>query len=353
MRINRLVIASIGLVGSVASAQPVEPAPAPQDPTQSPLVQSFAGTYSPAAFGGNLRVSLSCADYFATADKGLEVEVDGARVTTTGVNGVNATVGYTKHGNPIEGWVPTDEGYVVGTPGRHHVAISAPGCAPYDANIEIPALGPRFVDGRLAISDSRLLGTAAAPDGFSHVLGAYSTWRAGETGTATFVGTDPARYTLQGTQFTGLYYSASFERRHLVIATDTEWGAGTTAGNVAGQATSIDSFHLGGRLRAGYRIPMHDVAFAFGSGIGGDMYILNQFTPAPTAISKPGPIEGDFIVPLWASVTYKPSCNWGFQVTASYDLQPTDPSASAPTVEGGLIYQPNAACSEPAGVQVR
>jgi len=353
MRINRLVITAVGLVGSVAVAQPADTAPAPQDPTQPPLVQSLAGTYSPAAFGGNLRLSLSCADYFATADQGLELAVDGARVTTVGVNGVNATVGYTKHGNPIEGWVATDAGYVVGTPGRHHVAITAPGCSPYEADIEIPTLGPRFVEGRLAISDPGLLGTAAAPNGFTHVFGAYSTWRSGETGTATFVGTDPARYALQGAQFTGFYYSAGLERRHLVIASDTEWGAGTIAGNVSGQPTSIDALHFGARLRAGYRIPLHDLAFAFGSGIGGDMYILNQFTPTPSSISKPGPIEGDFTVPLWASVTYKPSCNWGVQVTALYDVQPTDLGASAPTVQGGLIYQPNDACSQPAGVTVR
>ncbi len=353
MRINRLVVTVVGLVSSVAAAQPSETAAAPPDPTQSPLVQSFAGSYSPAAFGGNLRVSLSCADYFATADEGLAVVVDGTRANAVGLNGVNATVGYTKHGNPIEGWVPTDEGYVVGSSGHHHVTISAPGCTPYEGDIEIPALGPRFVDGRLAISDPALLGTAAAPNGFTQVLGAYSTWRAGEIGTATFVGTDPARYALQGTQFTGFYYSGGLERRHIVIAGDTHWGAGTIAGNVGGQATNIDALHFGAELRAGYRIPLHDVALAFGSGIGGDMYILNQFTPTPSSISKPGPIEGDFTVPLWASATYKPSCNWGVQVTASYDLQPTDPSASAPTLEAGIIYQPNDACSQPAGVTVR
>ena len=58
-------------------------------------------------------------------------------------------------------------------------------------------------------------------------------------------------------------------------------------------------------------------------------------------------------VRYWLGLTIKPGCNWGLQLLASYDMRPTDFDNSGLSFGAGLMFQPSAACSEPAGVQVR
>ena len=350
MRITVIAFAVTTFAAVTVEAQPsVVPPVVP--PLIPPLTQTSAqDDYSPAAFGGNLRVDLQCADYFATYDSGLRVTIDGTPSSFVAMNGEIVT-SYTRHGVPIDSWVPTDAGYVA-TPGRHHVDVSAPGCGSYSTELDVPTIGPRFIEGWLETTGPALRGTAAAPNGFTNLLGAYVTMRSGERGGIAF-GQQSIGYRLDQTQFTGLYYAAAFERRHFVVGMDLELGAGTIAGDVQNESATVDALHSGGRLRFGYRFPLHDLAISVGSGVGADIWSLANWHGADNVLAKPSPLEGDWYVPLWASVTYKPSCNWGVQVTASYDLQPTDPSASEPTVEGGIIYQPNDACSQPVGVTVR
>jgi hypothetical protein len=55
---------------------------------------------------------------------------------------------------------------------------------------------------------------------------------------------------------------------------------------------------------------------------------------------------------VWAAVTIKPSCNWGFQGLAEYNVHPTATDNDAMTFGVGVMYQPNDACSQPASLHV-
>src|SRR5438105_7926045 len=73
----------------------------------------------------NLRVDVSCADYWASPESGLRVTLDGAPQAPRDVFDV-ALVGYSKHG-PVVTYAPSDIGFAV-EPGVHHLAVDAPGC---------------------------------------------------------------------------------------------------------------------------------------------------------------------------------------------------------------------------------
>ncbi len=339
------------LAGSAAFAQPADPQTSPPVTPEKAMADLHAAMVELSQVsgrGGNLRVGVDCADYFALADSGLHVAVDGAEIAPGELNGETYT-SYTRHGNEVDSWVPTDQTYAA-APGHHHVAISAPGCATYETDVDVGGT-PRFITGRLQISDTSLLGTAAAPNGYSGVLGPYATFRNALAGGRSRAGANDG-YALDATTFTGVYWSTGYEHRHFVTAFDIAVGAGTTFGTVSGTPAASEMFQIGARLRFGYRVPYHDVSLAFGSGFGGELYIYNWKAPND-GITRVGPVDDDFIVPLWASVTYKPGCTWGFQVTASYDMQPANVGESVPTISGGLVLQPNDACSQPAGVTVR
>ncbi|HTR52670.1 MAG TPA: hypothetical protein VMJ10_18270 [Kofleriaceae bacterium] len=304
------------------------------------------------AHADNLRVDVSCADFWATPDSGLDVRVDGAEARGGEINNALA-VAYTKHGNPYLTAVPTDVGFSI-APGVHHVSVDAPGCAPLDTQVSVGPVMSTLVSGRLPISDRALLGTAGAPDGFGLVLGAYSASRGTHTSTDG-LGDESATWNELDT--TGGMLTTSYEHRNFALGFDlmvgTATGSGTTTSTSPfGGATSAPQLftnasvlQLGTRLRIGARLPENSFALAAGAGVGGDANI------ATSGLEGDGG-DFDFYIPLWASVTYKPECNWGVQAIGSYDVHPTSMAESAPSLAVGLMWQPTAACSEQPGLSV-
>ena len=106
-------------------------------------------------------------------------------------------------------------------------------------------------------------------------------------------------------------------------------------------------------MRAGGRIPLREISLSAGAGVGGDMIITSaQGTDKTSVTEAPSGLDGDWYIPLWTQVTFKPSCNWGAALYASYDVHPTARDESAPMFGANMIYEPSAACSEPAGLRV-
>jgi len=312
----------------------------------------LTATFGPRAEADNLRVDVNCADFWATPDSGLDVRIDGAEAPGGEVNSALA-IAYTKHGNPYLTTVPTDVGFSV-APGTHHLSIGAPGCAPLDTQISLGPVMPAFVSGRLPISDDSLLGPTGAPDGLGILLGAYSATRGAHVSTNDL---GDSTYAWNDIQTTGGLLSMSYEHRRFLFGYDLMVGTGSASGT----STTMDPFgggssgpspftaselQLGNRLRVGVRLPERTYALAAGTGVGGDAYITTS------GLTGAGG-DFDFYVPLWASLTIKPSCSWGVEVLASYDVHPTSMAESAPELAAGLQWQPSAACSEQPGLSVR
>jgi hypothetical protein len=118
------------------------------------------------------------------------------------------------------------------------------------------------------------------------------------------------------------------------------------------------AFHSGAALRFGARLAMKSVALAAGAGIGGSMWITNAKLTGYDLVSdafvpSPDGINPEWHVPLWTALTYKPSCSWGVQALAQYEVHPTSMDENAVSFGGGLLWQPSSACSEPPGLAVR
>ena len=340
MRVRPLVL---GLLAAVASPVRAEPLP--------------MQAYKP----DTLRVDVSCADYWATPERGLRVIVDGVARPAQEENGAYAT-GYTQDGSYTQ-WVPTDIGFAV-EPGVHHVSIEAPGCAPSVGELTLAPLGPTFVSGRLPIDDDALRGTVAAPNGFGFGFGLYEGTFSLHDGTNDLFHTS---YAYDRGSTTGGVTTFSYEHRGFAFAYDLAMAGGS----ITGSARSTDpmesspgpvpfdgwTLQLGNTLRIGVRHALQHVALAAGTGIGGDLWIVSGHVhddPTTSAfLANPGGVDVDWYVPAWASVTYKPSCGWGAQLLASYQLHPTAMAESSPVITAGVLFQPSDACSEPPKIVVR
>jgi hypothetical protein len=322
----------------------------------------------PLYFDGNLRVDIHCAEYFSTPDNGLRITLDDAPLDPVKTNGVITTV-YDKHGAPSDIWSPTDVGYVA-QPGVHRLRISAPGCADDDRMLEVAGEYAQFVTGRLAITDDSLRGPAGAPDGGGIMMGAFTVARPGHSAMQSDLWGGNTAVTTADSDAHGTAISISLERRHFVFATDMAIGWGSLTGTVQtvrdpqGLMAYPNPLPYTGTLglaslafRFGGRLALHDVALAAGSGIGGDVTIssrnvdetgkTNVYADAPNPV-----LDGDWFVPLWASLTIKPWCDWGFAATASYDVHPTALDESGVRISAGLLFQPSASCREAPGVKV-
>ncbi len=80
---------------------------------------------------------------------------------------------------------------------------------------------------------------------------------------------------------------------------------------------------------------------------------INRPDTGNSASLPSGDMDADWYVPLWTAVTYKPGCNWGAQLMASYDVHPTSTNEDSRAFLAGLLYQPSAACSDRAGLTLR
>ena len=305
----------------------------------------------------NLHVSVNCADYWADTDRGLRVDVDGSPQPPAGENGAPAT-GYTSDGTPYSTWITTDVAYAI-APGVHHVAISAPGCSPIEEDIDTTSVLPISVSGRLPVADPSLRGPTGAPNGIGVATGVFFGGRGAYGGTNDIFS---SHYDYQRVATTGGYLTTSVERRGIAFAYDIDVARGETAG-IASTPASFDMpagsapftgsvLQIGMAARLGVRQRFGEVAFAEGAGIGGDMWI-HSVNESGMSTTPPEEIDGDFYVPLWAQVTYKPGCNWGGQVLAAYDVHPGSSNEDVPSVMAGVMWQPNAACSDAAGLALR
>lgn len=304
--------------------------------------------------GGDLRVDVRCADTWATPETGLTVLVDGVPTPALGENGLSGfeLAVYHHIATPIWTWNPTDIGFPAG-PGPHRVAIQAPGCALLTQDVAIAPDRATFISGRLPVDDPRLDGPTGAPNGFGISLGAVMRARPAHGTTNDLF---QSTYAFDQTTLQGGALALSYEHRALAFAVDMAFATGTNSGTSMYQQSTRSTFtgseydsRFGARV--GARLPMHEVAFAAGTGVGMDMIISSETTTMQTLALTPSGLDADLYVPLWAQLTMKPGCSWGATLYASYDVHPAATEESAPSFGASLLFQPSAACSEPSGLR--
>jgi len=356
------------LLPSLAHAQ-LPPLPPPPAPAPAPII-------NPALYeSGNLRVGLRCAESFQTPAAGLRVTLDGSAqpLPPAQINGEN-WFGTDAKGRLIGGWIPTDVGYVA-PPGAHHLRVETPDCVPEERDVVVSPAYAERVDGRMRVASPMLEGPVGAPDGFGLLLGGYTTPypESLRSGVRTTLG-DSTAFAIDPTSAQGFWLSTSFERRYFALALDTTIGGGHLSGSVralqsapAGMPGSPPSavpftgsfLDFGLALRVGARLPLRYATLEAGSGIGGDLWATidanDASTGAPNMTVAEGAqgLSGALYVPLWASTTVKPFCGVGVQGLASYDAEPSNGWHGGVALGVGLLLQPSASCSEPAGVAVR
>jgi hypothetical protein len=299
----------------------------------------------------NIHVSVHCADYWATPERGLVVSVDGVPQPAHGENGIPLYAS-TKSG-PVMHWVPTDIGYAV-EPGVHHIALEAPGCSSLAEDVEADSALPISIAGRLPIADDSLRGTTAAPNGFGVAAGVYIGGRGAHVSTDRIL---QSSFAYDRITTTGGALTMSFDRRTLAVAFDMTFASGSTTGTATTMSSGPQAFTgsamaFSDQLRVGARQPFGNVALAAGAGVGGHMWLDHSDTRNNASLPA-GDVDVDWYVPLWTSVTYKPACSWGAQVLASYDVHPTSTNENSPSFLAGLLYQPSVACSDRPGLTVR
>ena len=316
------------LAPALASAQP-EPRVAP----------NLYGT-------GNLRISMACANYDAVPQAGLRVSVDGAELKALRSNGMFGTA-YDDDGNPYSTWTTTDTGYLANA-GEHHITVTAPGCEQRSADVVLAADHAEVISGRLAVSDPDWMGTVAVPNGGGITMGMVS-MPTPTSARSDDISGDRYGYDPVGTSLGG-WLSTSWERGSWEIAQDLQFAVGSISGTVAAGG-SINSFagntyQWSHAWRVGRRIALRDVSFGGGLGLGYNVWFDNSSSNGPNNV------DGSWFVPVWAAVTIKPSCHWGVQGLAEYNVHPTATDNDAMAFGVGVIYQPNDACSQPPSFHV-
>jgi hypothetical protein len=193
-------------------------------------------------------------------------------------------------------------------------------------------------------------------DGWGFSFGAFSTPFPGPT-SGTSGSVFPTAYTMDMPALQGLWLSGSRVSGSNELAFDMRMGGTSFSGTamntqdhtaqVGYTGTEISS---GGAIRVGKRLAWNSLALAAGGGVGAAMWMATQTQADPQAPIQASFIEPaknlvtDLYAPLWASLTYKPSCTWGVQGLAEYDLRPFDGGTSSPSLSLGLIWQPATAC---------
>lgn len=320
---------------------------------------------------GNLRVAIACAgNGLLDPVAGLRLTLDGEPLRALHVNDV-ASVGVDDDGNEYVASAVTDVGFLAPA-GHHHLRIEAPDCDPDERDVDLSAVYAVHVEGRLA-ARAELRSPTAAPDGFGFAIGGttFAFPRALASGTNN-VGLFATSYTTDPSSAQGVWVSMQVDRRAWTFAFDTSFMGGSVTGTVTSTSSDPVIMNVPGPFpysgsfienasvfRFGGRVPWGNLSLSAGSGLGGALVIRTSShvdtgsTPSyDTFATAPDGADVDWWLPVWASLSVKPACNWGVQALASYDLHPTTFDASAPSFALGLLYQPSSACSEPAGMTV-
>ncbi len=336
--VRPLVVAACSLIGGTAAADPA---------------------FDPLTSGGNLRVDVRCADFWATPDHGLRVSVDGVAQPAR-MNGVD-TVGYGAHSV----WEPTDVGFVV-APGHHRLAIAAPGCASSARDVDISAEFATHVTGRLEVTDPALAAPITAPDGTGLALGYFHIPHPAHPD---YDDSYQTSYAYDRSTYQGLLLSVLYEHRNLAAIGDLGFGTASMSGiatyvgaELPDGATRLPQPFAGTThvvrldVRVGARIPARWFGLSGGAGLGVNAYLpVTNFSEEGviTLAHAPNDPQGDVFVPAWAAFTVKPMCSWGAQLVATYDIHPTSTGESAAMISAGVIWQPSSACSEPPHLEVK
>ena len=329
------------------------------DPPPAPPPTPSASTVLSALPPPNLLVSIACAQLpFVTPDTGLRLTVDG-KLLSLGRTDFALSTMLTPHGHEVAVTVPTDVAYAA-PPGIHQLRIAAPGCADMNRTVQISPIMPIVLEGSLP-TNPNLRGPVDAPDSFGFAIGGfYSSFpKVMTSGAVSSVADNPGHYAIDHSTAAGLSLSSGWDWRYVTMRIDGRFGLGSYSGE-ATPATNLGDptarpAPLSGSLftsslavRIGARLPLHYVALSAGSGIGGSVWTLMGAKidgDANADTSNLHGITGIWEVPLWASVDLKPMCDWGVELTGSYDVAPTNLDSNTVTFGAALLWQPSGACS--------
>ena len=312
---------------------------------------------------GNLRIAVTCAGELVTPEGGLRVTIVGNDAPLTPLH-LNKEFADTvdENGNAMTVTWVTDVGFLA-PPGPHRLRLEAPDCAAEERDVDISPSHATTIAGTMSITTTSLLGPVGAPDGVGLLLGLIRSTvpRSIANGTAT----GPlgiADYSFDPSMLTGGVISVSGEHRNAVYALDTTFAYGSLTGQSfpakGGGPYALTGWMLeyGLTFRIGARLPLHDFTLMAGSGIGGSLWLRDSKLATPGVdgerASTPMVPGLAWHVPLWAGATFKPGCNWGVQVMASYGVTPTNFDANTTTLTAGLLFQPSSACNDPTEVSV-
>ncbi|HTR55102.1 MAG TPA: hypothetical protein VMJ10_30660 [Kofleriaceae bacterium] len=304
-----------------------------------PLVIVLSSAAAHAQSPGNVRVTATCASYFVAPRDGLQLRVDGVVQPSLGINWSASW-----HHGALQPDHETDVGYLV-APGHHHLDLSTPDCVG-STDVDVLGASPSYVEGSLAIANDALRGTVTAPNGLGLVIGGFYAARPARVATDPIVGT---AYDLDGTTQAGAQVTVTATYQHFVLAFDQRYtteGVNGTTGPRSTDAFTGSAFDTGFVGRFGPRWTLHDVELSAGGGIGGDiLHGGGEIADTQTNLSR-------FFLPAWATLTYKPTCDWGVQAMASYEYHPTSSDDNTMTYGVGLLYQPSSSCSDPPHLDV-
>jgi hypothetical protein len=296
------------------------------------VVVLLASTSAHAQVLTHVAVNVSCAeDWHVT--KQLELRLDGVPQAPLGIETKVTGVYESADGSTGISTSHDEVDYFLAQ-GPHHLALTTPDCAGSTDLVLGP--GSNTVSGRLTTTNSWLRGTATS-DGSAITLGGYAAWR-------------PAHAypdTTSGGMERGALASIALDDDHFVAALDQELGSGggaTPSPADPAVPSVVSSFAWRSALRFGGRVVYRDIALAAGAGIGGDL-VIDRYVDERTPIAEDN-VEGHFFVPVWATLLYKPICNWGVQVTGTYEVHPTEEADDAPMLSVGVTWQPSTACSQ-------
>jgi hypothetical protein len=196
--------------------------------------------------------------------------------------------------------------------------------------------------------------TPTANDGFGHTFGYYTAPYQGPT-SGMSGDVFPTAFSAGSSQAQAFWYALSYERGSNVLALDYRIGGGSLSGTAintqdhsAPVGYTLDYVATGLTARIGKRITFDSAELAAGAGLAGALFVghssVDEGAPIASMFVEPPGTSGDVSVPVWASLTVKPSCNWGVQGLAEYDLRPFTDAPASPAFAVGLIYQPASAC---------